>query len=156
MLRSGWSIADAQVEHVPLGFGSHHWTAEARGTRWFVTVDDVAARADAGRGLLRALVAARALRDAGLDFVIAPELTVAGAVTHPVDERYVAALYPFVDGEVGSAATPHHMRSVLDCALRSIATTSSASAWPHGPTATCSRTANRTRRTPSSRRAVLC
>ena len=39
------------------------------------------------------------VRDAGLDFVVAPARTLAGGSLHPINDRYVLALYPHVDGE---------------------------------------------------------
>jgi len=52
-------------------------------------------------GLRRAFGTAAALRDAGLDFVIAPVPTSDGASIRRVDPRYALALFPFVAGEAG-------------------------------------------------------
>lgn len=72
-LTDGWGIHDPLLDYLAVGFGSHHWRAEAGdGCRWFVTVDehrDPSSIAD----LRRAFDTASALhRDAGLAFVLAP------------------------------------------------------------------------------------
>lgn len=72
-LTDGWGIHDPLLDYLAVGFGSHHWRAEAGdGRRWFVTVDehrDPSSIAD----LRRAFDTASALhRDAGLAFVLAP------------------------------------------------------------------------------------
>ena len=43
-LSDGWGIDPAAMTYQPVGFGSHHWLATAADRRWFVTVDDLAAR----------------------------------------------------------------------------------------------------------------
>ena len=41
-LRKGWDIQAATLTYAPVGAGSYHWVvADARGGRWFVTVDDL-------------------------------------------------------------------------------------------------------------------
>jgi len=106
-LRAGWGVAVSSLEYAPVGFGSHHWhVVEAGGGRWFVTVDDLRVkRRDpteplgvAERRLRAALSTARALRDAGHAFVVAPESRRDGDVVSVVDERWVVALYPFIEG----------------------------------------------------------
>lgn len=106
----GWGRRPATIEHRPVGFGSHHWSiVDTTGIRWFLTIDDLddkvgsAAddRASARVRLRHALGAARAARDHGATFVVAPERTARGQVVHEVTDRYVAALYPHVDGRSG-------------------------------------------------------
>lgn len=105
-LSQGWNIQVDELEHQPLGFGSHHWTASVAASRWFVTVDDLEnrrrdtseTRPDVSERLTAALSAARSLRLAGLDFVIAPLPTTEGSAIQAIDDRYVAALYPYVEG----------------------------------------------------------
>ena len=67
LLAEEWDLHGVELEHAPVGFGSHHWVAtDPTGVRRFVTVDQVAD----GRfeRLERALLAARALHEsAGLD-----------------------------------------------------------------------------------------
>lgn len=106
-LRGGWGIRSADVAYAPVGFGSHHWTVAADDGRWFATVDDLEARrrhaaetrGEASGRLRAALGTALALRRAGLDFVVAPQPTKAGELLWSIDDRYVLALYSWVEGE---------------------------------------------------------
>jgi hypothetical protein len=77
----GWGIRVSSMGYLAVGWGSHHWAvAGDDGARWFVTVDELEhKRVSAGESLadgfarLRAsLRSAIALRDAGLEFVVAP------------------------------------------------------------------------------------
>ena len=82
---AGWGREATSVRHLPVGFGSHHWDVRtADGRRWFVTADDLEARGRAHpEPLVRlraALATARALADAGLEFVVAPVATSAGTL----------------------------------------------------------------------------
>ena len=43
-MADGWRVAVDALAYAPVGFGSHHWHATAGGDRWFVTVDDLAAK----------------------------------------------------------------------------------------------------------------
>jgi spectinomycin phosphotransferase len=117
-LAAGWGITPATMEYRAVGYGSHHWEVTAgRDLRWFVTVDDLAARlrssADsldaAYRRLHSALRTARAVYDAGALFVVAPVRTAdgdvlrrisatPGPVAPPGSEPYAIAVYPYVDG----------------------------------------------------------
>lgn len=107
VVAEGWSIDAEHVEYAAVGFGSHHWHVRSDANRWFLNVDDLdARRIDATETRTRvsnrlryALTSARSLRDAGLDFVVAPKDAVGKHVIHPINDRYVAALYPYVDGE---------------------------------------------------------
>lgn len=106
-LSAGWAIGADRIEHAPVGFGSHHWWAEADGRRWFVTVDDLdlkrrtaAEPLDRPRVRLRsALESARALSDGGLDFVIAPMPSRSDDVIEPIGDRFAIAVYPEVLGQ---------------------------------------------------------
>ncbi|HUF34127.1 MAG TPA: aminoglycoside phosphotransferase family protein [Acidimicrobiales bacterium] len=106
-LAVGWDLPVTSVAYLPVGFGSHHWSVRTgSGERWFLTVDDLEAKRHSAdepptRGHARldaALRTARELRDAGLDFVVAPVPTSDGELLVPIDDRYVAALYPHIDG----------------------------------------------------------
>jgi len=105
-LHAGWGLDVSLVEHAPVGFGSHHWSAVADGTGWFVTVDDLVARrltrdepaSAALERLHAALATARALHDEGMPFVVAPVPTRAGGVLHPIGERWAVSLFPLVEG----------------------------------------------------------
>src|SRR6185437_14286484 len=107
-LARGWRITAASLAYRAVGWGSHHWElTDDAGTRWFVTVDDLATRllragdtltAAAGR-LRAALAAATALRDTGREFVVAPVPARDGEPVQPAGERFPVALYPLVQGE---------------------------------------------------------
>ncbi len=105
-LREGWGIV-LDVEYLPVGFGSHHWRGvDAPGRRWFVTVDDLAAKARDAEDSLAAVQArlraalgtARAVADTGAGYVLAPLPRAGGEVLARIGERYAAAVYPYVDG----------------------------------------------------------
>ncbi|GAA1841383.1 phosphotransferase [Asanoa iriomotensis] len=104
-LRAGWGIQVREAGYLPLGAGSYHWSVVADdGQRWFVTIDDHGADADA---LDRALTTALTLHDkAGLDFVVAPVETRGGRATWRLSPRYTASVFPLLDG-VGGAFGPH-------------------------------------------------
>ena len=105
-----WGVDEPRLVYLPVGFGAHHWHAEDDGTRWFVTVDDLAAgfqrAADtdaAFAALERAYRTAAVLRDeAGLEFVLAPLLDNEGVILRRVDERYAVSVAPFVEGTSSS------------------------------------------------------
>jgi spectinomycin phosphotransferase len=76
-----WDDAVGRVEYLPVGFGAHHWAAyDVRGPRLFVTYDELDGP-DAHATLDSAYAGAGALRDAGLDFVLAPLVNTHGRVT---------------------------------------------------------------------------
>jgi spectinomycin phosphotransferase len=106
-LGAGWGIMPATIEYRAVGYGSHHWEVTAgRDLRWFVTVDDLAARLrssgdslDVAYGRLRsALRTARAIYETGALFVVAPVRTGDGDVVRRIGESYAIAVYPYVDG----------------------------------------------------------
>jgi spectinomycin phosphotransferase len=108
VLERHWGVADAQLEYLPVGFGSHHWRAlHPDGSPRFVTVDDLEAGFQAGTntdtafdGLVRAYQTAAWLRDnAELEFVVAPLRDEDGAVIRRVSDRYAVTVSPFVVGE---------------------------------------------------------
>jgi len=108
-LADGWGFQVETIDYAPVGFGSYHWIAtDARGTRRFVTVDDLErkpwlgdTRESAFDGLTRAFRTAAVLRDAGLTFVVAPILTSDGEPLRRLGERHTIALFPFVEGRAG-------------------------------------------------------
>jgi spectinomycin phosphotransferase len=109
LLADGWGFVVDTADYAPVGGGSYHWVVrDAAGGRTFVTVDDLDqkpwlgdGRDDVFDGLRRALDTAVALREGGLDFVVAPLPDTAGASVRRVDSRYTVALFPFVDGRPG-------------------------------------------------------
>jgi aminoglycoside phosphotransferase (APT) family kinase protein len=109
-LARGWGIEVAGLDYRAVGFGSHHWeVVEAGGTRWFVTVDDLAQRRDPASEtyaqvqtrLSASIGAARTLRNSSIDFefIVAPVPSLDGAVLLPVGEGFAAAVYPLLEGE---------------------------------------------------------
>ncbi len=108
-LADGWGFDVETIEYAAVGFGSYHWIAtDPRGTRGFVTVDDLEqkpwlgdTREAAFDGLMRAFDTAVALRDAGLGFVVAPILTSDGEAVRRIGARHTIALFPFVEGQAG-------------------------------------------------------
>jgi Phosphotransferase enzyme family len=109
-LGSAWGLRVSHLDYAAVGFGSHHWRAVADGARWFVTVDDLAAKRHGvdeplegplGRRAA-ALTTARLLHDAGMQFVVAPVPTTGGDVVHRLTQRYAIALHPFVEGRTHS------------------------------------------------------
>ena len=128
-LAAGWELRVDDIEYAPVGFGSFHWRATAGSQRWFVTVDDLQARRHAEsepldgprRRLTTALATARSLRDAGLEFVVAPIPSTAGHVVERVGERFSVALYPHVAGETyswGGYPTRADRLAVIDLIVR--------------------------------------
>jgi spectinomycin phosphotransferase/16S rRNA (guanine(1405)-N(7))-methyltransferase len=120
-----WGLAAATVTYRPLGFGSHHWEAtDAAGTRWFATVDELAAKrrfrdepVEAAYERLRAaLGAATDLRRAGRGFVVAPLPTRDGEPLVRLAQRYALALYPYVPGRSFDWGQygPEHGQALLD------------------------------------------
>ncbi|MEL6893731.1 MAG: aminoglycoside phosphotransferase family protein [Actinomycetota bacterium] len=110
-LSDAWGVVVDTIEYQPVGFGSHHWAASDGSRRWFVTVDDLDTRllddrddrAAAFGRLNAALSAARALHVRGRHWVVAPLPTRAGEVVEAIDDRFVCAIYPFVDGRSSSS-----------------------------------------------------
>jgi spectinomycin phosphotransferase len=108
-LAAGWGFDVETIEYAPVGFGSYHWIAiEPGGSRCFVTIDDLErkpwlgdTRESAFDGLKRAFRSAVALRDSGLDFVVAPIPARDGETVRRIGARYSIALFPFVEGQAG-------------------------------------------------------
>jgi spectinomycin phosphotransferase len=124
-LADGWSFDVASIEYAPVGFGSYHWiAADAAGTRRFVTVDDLDrkpwfgnGRDTAFEGLTRAFGTAVALRDAGLEFVLAPIPTANGTAVRRIDARYSLAVFPYAEGvssAFGEHETPEQRATVME------------------------------------------
>jgi spectinomycin phosphotransferase len=109
LLRNRWEIDVASAGYAPVGGGSYHWVVvDGTGARHFVTVDDLdnkgwlgGTRSAAFDGLLAAFDTATALREQGLEFVVAPVRTTEGSSLVRVDRRYTLSVFPFVDREAG-------------------------------------------------------
>ncbi len=94
-----WGLHEPRLEYVPVGFGGHHWRAGDA----FVTVDDLEAGFAAGFAALdRAYRTAGALRDAGLEFVLAAIPDDTGVPIRRLGERYAVSVTPFVEGTSSS------------------------------------------------------
>jgi len=129
-----WGIRLGPPVHQPLGFGSHHWLADGAdgngdgggaGTRWWITVDDLASHRataavsfdDAFAGLAAAMATVRALGDAGLRFVVAPVRTTSGDPIARLGSTQAVVVHPFVDGrthEWGDDVSVEQRESVVD------------------------------------------
>jgi len=71
-VRRSWVPRVDRVEHLPVGFGAHHWAAyDERGPRLFVTFDRLGGRHTADT-LESAYAGAVALREAGFDIALTP------------------------------------------------------------------------------------
>ncbi len=109
LLADGWEFAVEAANYATVGGGTYHWVvSDPEGTRGFVNVDDLDRKPWLGDtrdsvfdGLRRAFDTAVALREGGLDFVVAPIPTSRGETLRRVDPRYTVALFPFVDGQAG-------------------------------------------------------
>jgi len=87
--RAGWAVDAETAQHLPVGFGAHHW----RVGPLFVTLDALGARHDA-TSLEAAYAGAAAL---ALPFVVAPIPSVSGAYTVPFAEGALSVT-PWIDG----------------------------------------------------------
>lgn len=88
-----------ELEYLAVGAGSYHWRADGQ----FVTVDDLRDKPFLGHnpeavfdGLRRALDTAVALRQTGLDFVVAPLLAIGGEAVRRIGAHYAVAVYPWL------------------------------------------------------------
>ena len=109
VLADGWGFDVEDADYAAVGGGSYHWVVNDReGRSGFVTVDDLdqkpwlgETRESVFENLSRAFDTAVALRDSGLDFVVAPIPTSRGETVRRIGPRYTIALFPFVDGQAG-------------------------------------------------------
>jgi spectinomycin phosphotransferase len=108
VLADRWGLREPQLDYLAVGFGSHHWRAiDSRGTRSFVTVDDLEAGTrttpDPDSALValdRAFRTAALLRDdAALEFVLAPHFDREGEIIRRLSHRYAVTVSRLIDGE---------------------------------------------------------
>jgi spectinomycin phosphotransferase len=100
-LRLHWQLDVADLRYAPVGYGGYHWTAvDDAGGRWFVTASRLTGPADLA-DLQATMCAARALADAGLEFVVAPVRAGRGDVVIHAWPDYAISVFPFVDGVPG-------------------------------------------------------
>lgn len=98
-LRESWELDVDRAEHLPVGFGAHHWVASSRGRRaWFVTLDGLLPRHSAES--LEAAYAGAAALAGRLDFVLPCLPTPAGSFTVPFADGALS-LVPWLDGSPG-------------------------------------------------------
>ena len=110
-LTRSWGLAVDDIAYAAVGFGSHHWNVVVDNIRWFVTADDLDARTrhagdtrtEVRQRLASALSTASALHQGGCSYVVAPTPSHAGSVLEDIDDRYVVAVYPHVDGRTASS-----------------------------------------------------
>jgi spectinomycin phosphotransferase len=103
-----WTLTMQDMSYLPVGFGGYHWLAvDQTGSRWFVTVSDLAAPwvPDLPAAMQ---TAAWLATEAGLEFVVAPVPTRAGQVVGSLDSRHALTLFPYVD------ATPSRFEDPID------------------------------------------
>jgi spectinomycin phosphotransferase len=92
-----WALTVRELTYLPVGFGGYHWLAvDQTGSRWFVTVSDLAAPwvPDLSAAMQ---TAAWLAREGGLEFVVAPVPTTAGQIVGSLDSRHALTLFPHVD-----------------------------------------------------------
>ena len=92
-----WALTVQDMSYLPVGFGGYHWLAvDQAGSRWFVTVSDLAASwvPDLPAAMQ---TAAWLATEAGLEFVVAPVPTSAGQVVGTLDSPHALTLFPYLD-----------------------------------------------------------
>ncbi|HET8559304.1 MAG TPA: hypothetical protein VFL69_02175 [Marmoricola sp.] len=102
-LREHWRLDVDDAEHLPVGFGAHHWVASSGGRRgWFVTLDGLLPRHSPES--LEAAYAGAAALASRLDFVLACLPTPAGPFTTPFAGGALSVV-PWLDGSSGFDGT---------------------------------------------------
>lgn len=95
-VRRTWDTEVDFVEHLPVGFGAHHWAAYVAGSpRLFATFDQ--GDAETLSDLEASYAGAVALRERGLEFVLAPIPTASARVTVPFAGGALSCC-PWLDG----------------------------------------------------------
>ena len=104
-VRHDWDDTVDRVEHLPVGFGAHHWAAyDGDRPRLFVTFDQLEPKRTAAR-LEAAYAGAAALREDGLEFVLAGRDDPRGPL-HRAARRRRTQLYAVARGPTGRPAGP--------------------------------------------------
>jgi spectinomycin phosphotransferase len=92
-----WALTVQDLSYLPVGFGGYHWlAADQTGSRWFVTVSDLATPWVPDLPAAMQTVAWLATQ-ARLGFVVAPVPTRAGQVVGALDSRHALTLFPYLD-----------------------------------------------------------
>jgi spectinomycin phosphotransferase len=103
-----WALNLQDLSYLPVGFGGYHWLGvDQAGSRWFVTVSDLAAPwvLDLPAAMQ---TAAWLATEARLEFVVAPVPTRAGRVVGSLDSRHALTLFPYLE------ATPSRCQDPID------------------------------------------
>ncbi|MEO6512196.1 MAG: phosphotransferase [Nocardioides sp.] len=96
-IREHWSTDVDGVEHLPVGFGAHHWSATMRGRPvYFLTLDGLSGKHDAAS--LEAAYAVASGLMFPLDFVVAPVPSHGGSLTVPFAGAALSVT-PWIVGE---------------------------------------------------------
>jgi spectinomycin phosphotransferase len=95
-LHEHWGLRGAKATYAPVGHGSHNWkVVTADGSRWFAKASRSGPDADFSRATLQT---AAALREAGLEFVLAPIRDLSGQVRRQVAPDWDLSVFPFIEG----------------------------------------------------------
>ncbi|HEY9244038.1 MAG TPA: phosphotransferase [Streptosporangiaceae bacterium] len=112
-LADGWGLPPAGLRYAAVGGGDHHWElTDPSGGRWFVTVAGLAggwrgtSPAEGLADLRAALGTVTALRQAGLDFAVAPVPARTGEPLVPLGPAHAVTVFPWLDGEAGQFGEP--------------------------------------------------
>jgi hypothetical protein len=100
-----WALTAQDMSYLSVGFGGYHWSAvDQTGSRWFVTVSDLASPwvPDLSAAMQTAAWLATQAR---LGFV-APVPTRAGQVVGSLDSRHALTLFPYVDAAPSNFEDP--------------------------------------------------
>lgn len=112
-VRRHWDAGIDRVEHLPVGFGAHHWAAYGAGrARLFVTLDGLGPRHTTAT-LEAAYAGALRLHAAGLEFVLASLPTRGGTLTTPLADGALSCT-PWRDGETDDAVDLAWTTAALD------------------------------------------
>lgn len=103
-VQDNWDPRAATIDHLPVGFGAHHWRASGPGCDWFVTLDALLPRHTA-ESLEAAYAGAATLFASGLEFVLAACATVDGGYTVPMVGGALSVT-PWRDGAPGNGTMP--------------------------------------------------
>jgi spectinomycin phosphotransferase len=101
-----WALTVQDLTYLPVGFGGYHWLAvDQTGSRWFVTVSDLAAPwvLDLPAAMQ---TAAWLATEARLEFVVAPVPTRAGQVVGSLGSLHALTLFPYVEVTPGRFEDP--------------------------------------------------
>ena len=124
-----WDLDVDQAEHLPVGFGAHHWVASSGGRRaWFVTLDGLLPRHS--RESLETAYAAAAALSGRLDFVLPCLARPSGGYTAPFADGALSVV-PWLDGSSVFAGTwsEDDLRATTALLGRLHATSVDAPAW---------------------------